>query len=110
MKSELQFNLRETEDFFRLNDEIPDLPARIKNNIPEALQYGCFFWMSHFELSRSEESNKRVLNFQPVLFWVEALSLLDTVHWQSHGGEWLVSGSDDKTLRLWDIASGTMLG
>lgn len=82
MKRELRFNICNLEDSFRLNDDVADLPSRIKEQLSEALQYGTLFWMSHLEQSGSKNSAEQVvafLNTQSALFWVEALSLLDAI-------------------------------
>lgn len=84
MNRELRFNICEMEDSFRLNKDVADLPSRITKHIGETLKYGSLFWMSHLEQSDvdMEESAEKVLAFldsRKTLFWVEGLSLMDTV-------------------------------
>lgn len=84
MHRELRFNICELEDSFRLNKDVPDLLARITSHITEALRYGSLFWFSHLELSGVDvqEAPEQVCAFlesRKVLFWMEALSLMDTV-------------------------------
>lgn len=82
MKSQLRFNICKLDDSFLLNDAVPNLASRIKQNITEALQYGILFWMSHREQSRLNERDDQILDFlnsREALFWVEALSVLGVV-------------------------------
>lgn len=82
MDRDLRFNICELEDSFRLNKDVLDLPARISENLSEALQYGSLFWFRHFEKSGITGSEEKVLAFLSslkTLFWVETLSLLDVI-------------------------------
>lgn len=84
MERDLRFNICELEDSFRLNKDVPGLPARITKHISESLQYAVVFWLSHLAFSDVdvEGSTDKVLgllNSRKALFWVEALSLMDVV-------------------------------
>ena len=84
MERDLQFNICELEDSFRLNSDVPDLPARISKHIAEVVQYGAMFWLSHLEHSsadakKSAEKVLAFLNSAKGLYWTEVLSLMDAV-------------------------------
>ena len=64
-----------------LNNEIKDLEARIKRNIPPCLDYACRFWSDHLcesAFSPNSELLSELSDFvyTRLLFWLEALSLL----------------------------------
>lgn len=73
------------EDSIRRNKDAPVLPACIACNMPEAVQYGISFWVSHLEesdVTDRRESARKVftfLNSVKGLYWVQALSLIDGV-------------------------------
>lgn len=84
MNRDLRFNICELEDSFRVNKDVPNLPARISEHITESLQYAVVFWLSHLAESNvdAKENAEKVLgmlNSRKALFWVEALSLMDVI-------------------------------
>lgn len=84
MNRNLRFNICELEDSFRLNKDVPDLPARISEHLTESLQYAVVFWASHLadsdvDAKRNAEKVHEFLASRKTLFWVEALSVMDVV-------------------------------
>ena len=84
MYRDLRFNICELKDSFRLNKDVPDLPACISKHITESVQYATVFWLSHVEKSDGDvkECAKKAYEFlssREALFWVEVLSLMDVV-------------------------------
>lgn len=78
----LRFNACELEDSFRLNKDVPSLPARISEHMSETLRYGVIFWFSHLEQSGQKNNTEKIfafLNSRMALFWLEALSLMDVI-------------------------------
>lgn len=82
MNRDLRFNICELEDSFRLNKDVPDLPARVSKHVTESLQYAVVFWLSHLAESNAKENAEIVHEFlssREILFWVETLSLMAVV-------------------------------
>lgn len=84
MNRDLRFNICGLEDSFRMNKDVPNLPALISKHITEALQYAAVFWFSHLEQSNvgaSKSAGKvfALLNSEKGLFWIEVLTLMDAV-------------------------------
>ncbi|QRW13179.1 Vegetative incompatibility protein HET-E-1 [Ceratobasidium sp. AG-Ba] len=85
MKSSLRFNICKLESSFLLDEEVPDIHARIKENIPLHLLYACKHWGSHLcESSATNETTSALEDFlyNRVLFWLEVLNLtkcMDTI-------------------------------
>ena len=50
MTRQLRFNICELEDSRLANAEVGDLPSRVKENIPDPLQYSCLHWLDHLRL------------------------------------------------------------
>lgn len=79
MNSDLMFNICRIEKPV-LNKDIPDLPERIRNHVPEILQYSSLFWSKHLSEAMAtdtilENNVSQLLSTKKVLFWVELLSL-----------------------------------
>ena len=51
MKVGLQFNICNLETSYVHNNDIPDLPERIKEAIPMHLAYACRFWADHLHVT-----------------------------------------------------------
>jgi hypothetical protein len=87
MVTQLRFNICKLEDSRLANEDIKDLPLRIKENLSEALQYSCLHWSNHL-CSLPDDGDQRALVldglkefFEGVyaLFWVEVLSIMGVV-------------------------------
>lgn len=79
LNSQLRFNICCIEKPV-LNKDIPDLPKRIRDHVPEILQYSSLFWSRHLSeamaTNTSLENNvSQLMSTEKVLFWVELLSL-----------------------------------
>ena len=87
MNAQLRFNICKLEDSRVPNADIRDLPFRVKENISDALQYGCLHWLDHLCLSPANvdqrmlavESLKTFFEGLYALFWVEVLSIMEMV-------------------------------
>lgn len=84
MNRDLQFNMCGLEDSFRMNKDVPNLPALISKHITEALQYAAVFWFSHLKqsnVSASKSAGKvfALLNSEKGLYWIEVLTSMDAV-------------------------------
>ena len=82
MKPVLHRNILELHDTYILNQDIPDLEAKVQSCITPETAYACQFWLGHFLESEIDESIVEVLDdFLSVrfLWWCEALSLLESV-------------------------------
>ena len=87
MVTQLRFNICKLEDSRLANTDIKDLPSRIKQNIPDPLQYSCLHWSNHLCFTPDDRDQRvlvleRLKNFfegvYPV-FWIEALSVMGMV-------------------------------
>ena len=81
MKGVLRRNVLDLYDTYILNQDIPDLEAKVQNHIPPEAAYACQFWLGHLLDSEIDESILGALDeFLSVrfLWWCEALSLLDS--------------------------------
>ena len=87
MVTQLCFNICKLEDSRLANEDIEDLPSRIKENISDALQYSCLHWSNHLG-SLPDNGNERLLVLDSLkeffegmhtLFWVEVLSIMGVV-------------------------------
>ena len=85
MIGQLRFNICELEDSRLANADVKDLPLRIKENIPDALQYSSLYWSNHICFT-PVGSNLAVCGnlkefFEGVypLFWIEVLSIMGMV-------------------------------
>ena len=82
MVEQLRFNICKLEDSRLANDDVKDLPSRIKDNIPDALQYSSLHWANHLCLTpdtgdpRVWESLWEFFSGLYPLFWVEVLSIM----------------------------------
>jgi hypothetical protein len=65
-----------------LNSELPELPSRVEQYVPETLQYACRYWVEHLLNISPEHAAKgtmvplRDFLFKHLLHWIELSSLL----------------------------------
>jgi hypothetical protein len=85
MIEQLRFNICKLEDSRLANDDVEDLPWRIKENISDALQYSSLYWSNHLCCSL-DRGDQRVLESLRIffdgpytLFWIEVLSIMGMV-------------------------------
>jgi len=82
MFEQLRFNICGLEDSRLANDDIKDLPSRIKENISDALQYSSLYWSNHLCFNpdtgdrRVWENLRKFFEGPYALFWVEVLSVM----------------------------------
>ena len=82
MVEQLRFNICKLEDSRLANDDVKDLPSRIKENISNALQYSSLYWSNHLcftpdtDDQRVWESLRGFLEGPYTLFWIEVLSIM----------------------------------
>ena len=85
MVKQLRFNICRLEDSRLVNADVEDLPSRIKENIPDALQYSSLYWSNHlcFTQDSGDLCSWKILEefFGGLyaLLWVEVLSLVRMV-------------------------------
>ncbi|KAI9069187.1 WD40 repeat-like protein, partial [Trametes sanguinea] len=85
MQESLKYNICQipSEHGYPLNHEISDLPAKIAEHIPPALQYASRYWIRHLGLAEvGEELLAALEDFcnAHLLHWLEVLSLLGCVN------------------------------
>ena len=84
MTTQLRFNICKLEDSRLANDDIKDLPSRVKENISDPLQYSCLHWSNHLcfpPANRDQcvlELGRFFEGLYP-LFWIEVLSVMRAV-------------------------------
>ena len=78
MDEGLKFNICHLESSRVRNEDVEDLPQRIKEFISEILQYSCSYWIDHVGTVDSEEHRlmNKIFGGLKVLYWIEVLSLL----------------------------------
>ena len=82
MVEQLCFNICKLEDSQLTNDDVKDLPSRIKENISHTLQYSSLYWSNHLCFTSDTndrhvwESLRKFFEGPHVLFWIEVLSVL----------------------------------
>jgi len=85
MVHHLRFNICGLEDSRLANADIKDLPSRIKENIPDYLQYSSLYWSNHLCFSPNNndpmvwEYLEKFFEGPCPLFWIEVLSILERV-------------------------------
>ena len=87
MIAQLRFNICKLEDSRLANADIKDLPSRVQENIPDALQYSCLHWSNHLRFPPENDdqhmlvmgSLKKFFEGLYPLFWVEVLSIMGMV-------------------------------
>ena len=82
MVEQLRFNICKLEDSRLANEDVRDLPSRIKENLSDTLQYSSLYWSNHLcrypdTGSRRVWENLRKFFEGPYpLFWIEVLSIM----------------------------------
>ncbi|KAF8580851.1 hypothetical protein K439DRAFT_1654228 [Ramaria rubella] len=96
----LHFNICGLETSYVLNNDVKNLDAHVREAIYPSLSYSCRFWANHLHPISKMDSDHKALwqqlkdffNMQ-VLYWVEALSLMNQVTigppMLQHVSEWL---------------------
>jgi hypothetical protein len=82
MKDELCFNICQLETSYLRNDDVVDLPARIKKYISSQLSYSCRFWADHAHTTTfTLAMGAKVKEFfeTKLLYWLEILSLMKKI-------------------------------
>jgi hypothetical protein len=85
MVEQLRFNICGLYDSRLANEDIPDLPFRIKEKISDTLQYSAVYWSNHlcFTLDNGDPVVWGILEEFFVglypLFWIEVLSIIGRV-------------------------------
>ena len=82
MVEQLRFNICKLEDSRLANDDVKDLPSRIREYISDALQYSSLYWSNHLCFApntgdqRVLESLRKFFEGPYGLFWIEVLSIM----------------------------------
>ena len=85
MIGQLHFNICKLEDSRLANADVKDLQSRIKQKIPDPLQYSCLHWTNHLSFTpnngdwRVWGSLKEFFEGLYPLFWIEVLSIMGMV-------------------------------
>ena len=84
MTTQLRFNICNLEDSRLANADIQDLPSRVKENISDALQYSCMYWLSHLRFPPANRGQcvlalGRFFEGLYPLFWIEVLSAMGMI-------------------------------
>ncbi len=84
MTRQLRFNICNLEDSRVANADIKDLPSRVKENISDALQYSCLYWLNHLcfppaNCGQCVLALGRFFEGLYPLFWIEVLSIMGMV-------------------------------
>ena len=84
MTTQLRFDICSFEDSRLANADIKDLPSRVKQNISDALQYSCLYWLNHLcfpPANRGQCVSALGRFFEGLypLFWIEVLSIMGMV-------------------------------
>ncbi|EJC98345.1 WD40 repeat-like protein [Fomitiporia mediterranea MF3/22] len=110
IKNGLRFNICNLESSYVPNDQVPDLPDRIKVNIPAHLEYACLFWSQHLHEARFSHALlnelSELLNSR-LLYWLEVMSLSEKVNTASpallNAMNWVSSKNADVLASLRDL-------
>ncbi|KAG6906212.1 hypothetical protein DXG01_015169 [Tephrocybe rancida] len=136
MEEQLHFNICGLESSFVKDTDVPQLQENINHNIDSSLKYAVLKWMAHLN---STPDPKQRLQDKPkwfveklLLYWMEVVNLLNAkregmqmLHmltaWidktssivndigVSSDSKQLVSGGDDKSVRIWDALTGDLV-
>ncbi|KAG8713891.1 hypothetical protein FRC08_012674 [Ceratobasidium sp. 394] len=76
----LKFNTCGLETSDVLNRDVPNLEIRVREAISPQLSYSCLYWPSHVARAKLDRLDGQLQEFllgQKLLYWIEALSLLE---------------------------------
>jgi hypothetical protein len=81
MNKELRFNIADIPSSYYLDRDDKTLLERVQTNISHSLRYACECWSAHLSCTSLEQAACLANHIQvflqlPVLFWIEAMSLL----------------------------------
>ncbi|KAG8724229.1 hypothetical protein FRC09_020733 [Ceratobasidium sp. 395] len=79
MNEGLRFNMCDLETSHLLNSQVTNLDSRVRYAIHPHLSYSCLYWSSHVADAQIDALNyclRRFLFQTPLMYWIEALSLL----------------------------------
>ena len=82
MVQQLCFNICKLEDSRLANDDVKDLPSRIKENISDTLQYSSVHWSNHLCFTSNTDDRcvweglREFFEGPRALYWIEVLSIL----------------------------------
>ena len=85
MVDQLCFNICKLEDSRLANADVKDLQSRIKQNIPDSLQYSSLYWSNHLCLASSIGDQRVWAGLKEFfeglypIFWIEILSIMGKV-------------------------------
>ncbi|QRW13289.1 hypothetical protein RhiLY_12288 [Ceratobasidium sp. AG-Ba] len=82
MIRDLSFNLCGLQSSAQLNQDIPELEKRVKETIGGHLSYSCIYWATHISMEAVDDLDELLHTFLhglPLMYWLEALSLLGMV-------------------------------
>ena len=84
MTTQLRFNICNLEDSRLANADIKDLSSRVQQNISDALQYSCLYWLNHLCFPPANcgpcvLALGRFFGGLYPLFWIEVLSIMGMV-------------------------------
>ncbi|KAG9126262.1 hypothetical protein FRC07_004185 [Ceratobasidium sp. 392] len=80
MAQGLRFNICGLETSDQFNSDVPNLKSRVEKTIGPHLSYSCLYWPSHVadaRISLLDECLRDFLFGPELLYWIEALSLLE---------------------------------
>ncbi|KAJ1299479.1 hypothetical protein OPQ81_011813 [Rhizoctonia solani] len=102
-----QFNICELESSYLLDDQVPDLPKRVKKAISQELHYACINWALHLEHVWDPAGLvDGIVDFlsNRLLLWMEVLNLKKCNHIGPRNlglaSQWLKNRVPSKTVQL----------
>lgn len=82
MRSSLKFNICNLKSSYVANKDVADFEQRVKDTVPESLQYSCLHWITHYKRADDVTCQKLILEFfqsLQLLYWLEVLSLIGSL-------------------------------
>ncbi|KAF7346284.1 WD-REPEATS-REGION domain-containing protein [Mycena sanguinolenta] len=110
MQKELKFNICHLPTSHVRNINIADLEECKKKYIPGHLVYSARFWGSHLAVSHTGGNNLRIQVGMRSTHPIYVMgSWLSKALKGTKAAFWIVSGSEDNTVRVWDAESGDVV-